>query len=97
MPASTSPEKIALIQAQGGRPHLVDDPKTLYDEARRLADESDGHYIDQLTYAERATDWQGNNNIARSIFDQMSDEPHPIPRWIVVGAGTGGTSATIGR
>jgi cysteine synthase len=24
-------------------------------------------------------------------------EPHPLPRWIVVGAGTGGTSATIGR
>ena len=22
---------------------------------------------------------------------------HPLPRWIVVGAGTGGTSATIGR
>ena len=23
--------------------------------------------------------------------------PHPLPRWIVVGAGTGGTSATVGR
>ncbi|MDQ2635947.1 MAG: pyridoxal-phosphate dependent enzyme, partial [Actinomycetota bacterium] len=38
-----------------------------------------------------------NNNIAESIFDQMRDETHPIPEWIVVGAGTGGTSATIGR
>jgi cysteine synthase A len=27
----------------------------------------------------------------------MARERHPIPRWIVVGAGTGGTSATIGR
>ena len=27
----------------------------------------------------------------------MRGEPHPEPRWIVVGAGTGGTSATIGR
>ena len=27
----------------------------------------------------------------------MQQEPHPLPRWIVVGAGTGGTSATIGR
>src|SRR4249920_3514437 len=27
MPASTSPEKIALIEAQGGTCHLVDDPK----------------------------------------------------------------------
>jgi cysteine synthase A len=27
----------------------------------------------------------------------MELEPHPVPDWIVVGAGTGGTSATIGR
>ncbi len=27
----------------------------------------------------------------------MALEAHPIPAWIVVGAGTGGTSATIGR
>ena len=53
--------------------------------------------MDQFTYAERATDWRGNNNIAESIFEQMALEEHPVPRWIVVGAGTGGTSATIGR
>ncbi len=39
----------------------------------------------------------GNNNIAESIFEQLSLEEHPVPEWIVVGAGTGGTSATIGR
>jgi cysteine synthase A len=27
----------------------------------------------------------------------MCEEAHPIPEWIVVGAGTGGTSATLGR
>jgi cysteine synthase A len=53
--------------------------------------------MDQFTYAERATDWRGNNNIAESIFGQMASERHPVPTWIVVGAGTGGTSATIGR
>jgi cysteine synthase A len=53
--------------------------------------------MDQFTYAERATDWRGNNNIAQSMFSQMARERHPIPRWVVVGAGTGGTSATIGR
>ena len=53
--------------------------------------------MDQFTYAERATDWRGNNNIAQSIFSQMARERFPVPRWIVVGAGTGGTSATIGR
>jgi cysteine synthase A len=97
MPASTSPEKIELIEFQGGRCHLVEDPSTIYDEARRLAAETGGHYMDQFTYAERATDWRGNNNIAESIFEQLALERHPVPRWVVVGAGTGGTSATIGR
>ena len=53
--------------------------------------------MDQFTHAERATDWRGNNNIAESIFAQLALERHPVPEWIVVGAGTGGTSATIGR
>ncbi|MFI5426763.1 PLP-dependent cysteine synthase family protein [Aeromicrobium sp. UC242_57] len=97
MPASTSVEKIALIEFYGGRCHLVDDPGTVYDVARDLAAGCGGHYMDQFTYAERATDWRGNNNIAESIFEQMAAEPHPCPTWIVVSAGTGGTSATIGR
>jgi cysteine synthase A len=97
MPAGTSAEKIALIEREGGRCHLVDDPTTVYAEAARLAHESKGHYLDQFTYAERATDWRGNNNIAESIFEQMRLERFPTPTWIVVGAGTGGTSATIGR
>ena len=50
-----------------------------------------------FTCAERATDWRCNNNIAESMFQQMARERHPVPAWIVVGAGTGGTSATIGR
>jgi cysteine synthase A len=97
MPANTSPEKIALIESEGGSCHLVEDPRTMVAEARRLAAERDGHFLDQFTYAERATDWRGNNNIAESIFTQLGLEQHPIPAWVVVGAGTGGTSATIGR
>jgi cysteine synthase A len=97
MPASTSPEKIALIEAQGGSCLLVDDSSTIVAEAQRLAVETDGHFLDQFTYAERATDWRGNNNIAESIFGQMALERQPIPAWVVLGAGTGGTSATIGR
>jgi cysteine synthase A len=97
MPAATSRSKIALIEREGARCHLVDDPTTVYAEAARLAHECGGHYLDQFTCAERATDWRGNNNIADSIFEQMTLERHPVPAWIVVGAGTGGTSATIGR
>ena len=97
MPATTSPEKIAMIEAHGGSCDLVDDPRTMVPKARRLAAECGGHFLDQFTYAERATDWHGNNNIAESIFNQMALERHPVPAWVVMGAGTGGTSATIGR
>jgi cysteine synthase A len=97
MPVSTSPEKIALIEREGATCHLVDDPSTVYAVAAALAERTGGHYLDQFSFAERATDWRGNNNIAESIFEQMSWERFPVPTWIVVGAGTGGTSATIGR
>ncbi|WP_324274004.1 PLP-dependent cysteine synthase family protein [Blastococcus brunescens] len=97
MPASTSPEKVELIEFHGGRCHFVDRPADIYDEARQLAAECGGHYLDQFTNAERATDWRGNNNIAESIFSQLALERYPTPEWVVVGAGTGGTSATIGR
>ena len=97
MPRSTSAEKIALIEFYGGRCHFVDNAAQVYDAAREVATQTGGHYMDQFTYAERATDWRGNNNIAESMFTQMQRERHSVPRWIVVGAGTGGTSATIGR
>lgn len=97
MPRSTSSEKCELIGRYGGRCHFVDSASEMSVAAVQLAGEHGGHFMDQFTYAERATDWRGNNNIAESIFGQMSLEPHPIPEWIVVGAGTGGTSATIGR
>jgi cysteine synthase A len=97
MPAKTSHEKISLIEFQGGKCHLVDDPNQVVAAARRLAQDSGGHFMDQFTHAERATDWRGNNNIAESIYSQLALERHPVPAWIVVGAGTGGTSATIGR
>ena len=97
VPKSVAAAKIDLIRFQGGEIHYVDNPADVYDESARLARETGGHYMDQFTYAERATDWRGNNNIAESIFSQLEAEPQPIPEWIVCGAGTGGTSATIGR
>lgn len=97
MPRTTVQEKCTLIEFYGGRCHLVDDPGSIYTVAAELAQACGGHYLDQFTYAERATDWRGNNNIAESMFAQLSRETHPVPAWVVVGAGTGGTSATIGR
>jgi cysteine synthase A len=97
MTRSTSSEKVALIEQYGGSCFFVDDAPEVYAAAEQIARDSGGHYMDQFTYAERATDWRGNNNIAESIFGQLALEEHPVPEWIVVGAGTGGTSATIGR
>ena len=97
MPRTTSTDKVAKIAFQGGRCAFVDDPREVYAASRKIAAETNGHYLDQFTYAERATDWRGNNNIAESIFTQMRLERHPVPAWVVCGAGTGGTSATIGR
>ncbi len=97
MAAGTSPEKVRLIEREGGRCHFVDNPADVYAVAADLERDLGGHFIDQFTMAERATDWRGNNNIAEAIFEQMSAERYPVPTWAVVGAGTGGTSATLGR
>ncbi|HET9048846.1 MAG TPA: PLP-dependent cysteine synthase family protein [Chiayiivirga sp.] len=97
IPASTSPDKIAAIEFHGGQCHVIEDPAAINAESAKLAHEVDGHFMDQFTYAERATDWRANNNIAESIFKQMAQEAHPVPEWIVCSPGTGGTSATLGR
>ncbi len=97
MPRTTSAEKCRLIEFHGGRCHFVDDSRKLYEESAQLAATTRGHYMDQFTYAERATDWRGNNNIAESIYQQLRLERYPVPAWVVATAGTGGTSATIAR
>ncbi len=97
MPITTAKKKVEQIEFYGGQCHFVEHSSEIYAESEQLATELNGHYMDQFTYAERATDWRGNNNIANSIFEQMTREPHPIPKWIVMSPGTGGTSATIGR
>lgn len=56
MPRSTSPEKIACIEFYGGRCHFIDDASQVAHESHRLARETGGHFMDQFTYAERATD-----------------------------------------
>ena len=94
---TTSPSKIQLIESLGGHCHFVAHASEVYAAAQNLADEMNGHYMDQFTYAEQATDWRGNNNIAQSIFEQMQLERHPVPTALVMSPGTGGTSATLGR
>ncbi|WGL59520.1 PLP-dependent cysteine synthase family protein [Pigmentibacter sp. JX0631] len=97
MPENTSKEKIAKIEFYGGYCHLVKNPTEVSNEALKLGKNKNSYFMNQFLYAEKATDWRGNNNIAEAIFLQMNKERFPIPKWIVIGAGTGGTSATIGR
>lgn len=96
MPRTTSAEKQAQIAFQGSEIHLVDDPNGVYEMAEHLARTTGGCYLDQFTFAERAVDWR-HDNIATAIFSQMASEEHSVPAWFVCGAGTGGTSATVGR
>ncbi len=96
MPACTAAGKIRDVRALGGNCELIDDP--VQTGACVAAYTARGAcHLDQFGLAERATDWRGNNNIAQSIISQLAQEQHPQPTWIVCGAGTGGTSATIGR
>ena len=97
MPKHTAQSKIKQIEMYGGKCHFVEAAPQMHDESIRLADEIDGYFMDQFKYAERATDWRGNNNIAQSIFQQMEHERYSIPSAVVMSAGTGGTSATLGR
>ena len=96
MPACTAPGKIHDVQALGGTCDLVEDSSQVHARAAEHGARGACH-LDQFGLAERATDWRGNNNIAESIIGQMALEAEPQPAWIVCGAGTGGTSATIGR
>lgn len=96
MPRATAPRKIADVEALGGRCDLVEDPASVCERATWHAGQG-ACYLDQFGLAQQATDWRGNNNIAESILGQLAGERNPEPAWIVCGAGTGGTSATMGR
>jgi len=97
MPECTAPGKLRAIRALGGECDLLPEGVDCERHARQRALHERLCYLDQFGLAERATDWRGNNNIAESIIQQLTREADPVPAWIVCGAGTGGTSATIGR
>ncbi len=97
VPKSTAQKKIDLIKRYGATCHFVSSAPEMDAAAKELAASIGGYFMDQFTHAERATDWRGNNNIAESIFRQLEQEPCKVPNTIVMSAGTGGTSATLGR
>jgi cysteine synthase A len=97
MPRNTGLAKQHEVLALGGYCELVDAGTDCAVRARELAREQNACYLDQFGLAGSATDWRGNNNIAQSILEQCAALETGDPDWIVCGAGTGGTSATLGR
>jgi cysteine synthase A len=97
MPSCTGVAKQAAVAELGGQCVLVEDGVDTAAAARTLARELDGCYLDQFGLASTATDWRGSTNIAAAILAQCRELGAGDPAWIVCGAGTGGTSATLGR
>ncbi|MEV4455222.1 pyridoxal-phosphate dependent enzyme [Microbispora sp. NPDC049633] len=81
----------AGVERLGGACRYVDPPLAVYEKAARLADEIGGHHLDHYRSA-AAVDWRG-----ASLADELFGQLDGCPRWTVVGAGTGATSAAIGR
>jgi cysteine synthase len=71
--------KRALIEKDNGTGHLVDHADASYVEAESLAEGVRRSLQGPVHLLERATDGRGNNNIAESLFEQMSMEPNPVP------------------
>jgi cysteine synthase A len=97
VPEGTSPHKISLIRSFGGVVRYVSDASEASATSRAIAAERGGHFMDQFTNASRVTDWKGDAGLAGELFGQLADRGQPLPSWVVVGAGTGGTSAMLGR
>ena len=96
VPAGVSVEKVRLIESFGGTVRFAADPCAVSALAAELGAQRGWYFLDQFSLASTATDWR-RGNVAEELFTQLAGERHPEPRWIVVGAGTGGTSATVGR
>jgi cysteine synthase A len=62
--------------------------------AATLSNQADWYFIDQFANAGLATDKE--NNIASELTQQFKHHNIAMPRYVVCGAGTGGTSAILG-
>ena len=98
MPRSTSPDKIAQIEFQGGRCHFVDRARARSSRESAAARRRDWRPLHRPVHLCRAGDRLARQQQHRRV-DLRADAARadPVPSWVVCGAGTGGTSATIGR
>ncbi|MFI0446097.1 PLP-dependent cysteine synthase family protein [Actinomadura sp. 6N118] len=86
VPGRTRPDKAARIERLGGECRRHDPPLAVYEEAGRLADEIGGYVLDPFTPVD-------DRSLATELFGQLAEPP----AWVVTGAGSGVTSAALGR
>ncbi|MFT3886701.1 MAG: pyridoxal-phosphate dependent enzyme [Arachnia sp.] len=96
VPSGTSPSKLALIEEMGGAIEFVAEAGQARQTAERMGTGRGCVFLDQFGNASVRTNWR-SGNLASALFAQLQEEGYAEPDWIVVGAGTGGTSATIAR
>ncbi|MBK7820283.1 MAG: PLP-dependent cysteine synthase family protein [Tessaracoccus sp.] len=96
VPEQTSPSKLALIERMGGHIEFAAGPEAATALAARMGDQAGHVFLDQFGNASVRTNWR-SGNLASALFGQLHSEGWPEPDWVVVGAGTGGTSSTLAR
>src|SRR5690606_32766857 len=89
VPRGTTPAKQELIRHYGGECVPVDGDNCCKREAARLAQASEGCFLDQFAHAAQVTDWR-EHNVVSELFAQLRERAVAAPDWFVVGAGTGG-------
>jgi cysteine synthase A len=90
---NTPQHKLDAIKAYNG---IIEECEPGQDKAvaAKLTEQRGWYFIDQFAHAGIATDKE--NNIASEITSQFKKNNTPMPRYVVCGVGTGGTSATLG-
>lgn len=96
VPHGTSPSKIHLIEEMGGSIRFADSPGAASELALRMGELDDHVFLDQFGNASVQTNWR-SGNLASGLFGQFAGSGLPEPDWVVIGAGTGGTSSTFAR
>ncbi|GAB2919500.1 pyridoxal-phosphate dependent enzyme [Streptomyces mayteni] len=93
VPARTPPALRARVEAAGGRCRSAEGPPAgIQREGRELADRLGGHLLDHFTDAAPALAAFPWPTVADEIRAQLG-----APGWLVTGAATGATAATLAR
>ncbi|MCK7626968.1 pyridoxal-phosphate dependent enzyme [Streptomyces sp. RS10V-4] len=99
LPRTAPPAVRTRIEAYGGRCRTGErPPAAVLEEARELAARTGGHFLDHFAgAARRAPDGRPPlPGFAEEILDGLRTTRHPVPAWLVTGAGTGATAASLG-